>query len=125
MKKLLTLIAIILLVSALALTFASCSPAGTYKFESIKYDVGSMHFEYKVGDKIMGVSFDGNVVTLTLNRDGTYSLVSTVPGYEVEETGGWKKDGDKILFDDSGYTATVKGKTMTIEKSGVVIVLKR
>ena len=125
MKKILSMIAIIVFVSALALTFTACGPVGTYKFESIKYDAGVVHFEYKVGDSFMGVSFDEDIVTLTLKRDGTYALSCGIPEFQAEEGGKWEKDGDKIVFDDGEYTATVKGKELALEYGDMLFVLKK
>ena len=128
MKKVLAMVLVAVMLSALALTLVACSPAGTYKFDSVTMSYGAINYEYKAGEKIQGVSIDENAIILELNKDGTYVFTSTFPGYEIEEEGTWEKDGKKIVFDDGEFEATIDGKTLTLEMDEgmhMVIVLKK
>lgn len=124
MKKIIAIIATIVLISALALTLVACSPAGEYKFESMKITAGAVSTEIVAGEKYLGVTVERDAITLTINRDGTYVLESTFPGFRMSKSGNWTKDGDKITFDDL-FTATKKGKTLTAEYDGAVFVVKK
>ena len=125
MKKILAIIAIVVLISALALTFTACSPVGTYYFESIKVTSGGVTIEYKAGEQgAMGVTIEATAATLVLNEDGTYVFESTIPGATFSEKGKWTKDGDKITFDDE-FSATLKGKTLTADMNGAILVMKK
>lgn len=128
MKKVLAMVLLAVMVSALALTLVACSPAGTYKFDSVTMSYGAINYEYKAGEKVYGVSIDENAIILELNKDGTYVFTSTFPNWEVDETGTWEKDGKKIVFDDGEFEATIDGKTLTLEMDEgmhMVIVLKK
>ena len=119
MKKVLAVIAVIVLISALALTLVACSPAGTYKFRSAKYEKFGVSVEYVAGEDA-----EEDDVILTLNKDGTYEFTSKLPGMTVTEKGTWTKDGDKITFDED-FTATLDGKTLTGEYKGFTLVMSR
>ena len=128
MKKVLAMVLVAVMVSALALTLVACSPAGTYKFDSVTMSYGAINYEYKAGEKVYGVSIDEDAIILELNKDGTYVFTSTFPNWEVDETGTWEKDGKKIVFDDGEFEATIDGKTLTLEMDEgmhMVIVLKK
>ena len=125
MKKTIAIIAVIMLLSALALTFTACSPAGTYYFESMKYTSGGVSIEYKAGEQnAMGITIEATAATLVLNKDGTYVFESSIPGATFSEKGTWVKDGDKITFDDE-FTATLSGKTLTADMGGATLVMKK
>ena len=115
MKKVLAMVLVAVMISALALTLVACSPAGVYKFESLSMSYGSLNYEYKAGEKVQGVSIGSDAIILTLNKDGTYVFQSNFPGWEVDESGTWEKDGDKIIFDDGEYEAEIDGKTLILE----------
>lgn len=129
MKKVLAMVLLAVMVSALALTLVACSPVGTYKFDSVTMSYGAINYEYKAGEKVYGVSIDEDAIILELNKDGTYVFTSTFPNWEVDETGTWEKDGKKIVFDDGEFEATIDGKTLTLEMDEdgmhMVIVLKK
>ena len=125
MKRILAVIVIALIVTALALTFVACSPAGTYQFASMKYTSGGVSIEYVAGEKsALGITVEPTAATLELNKDGTYSFESTLPGFTFSEKGTWTKDGDTITFDDD-FTATIDGKTLTATIDGVTIVMSK
>ena len=129
MKKVLAMVLLAVMVSALALTLVACSPAGTYKFDSVTMSYGAINYEYKAGEKVYGVSIDENAIILELNKDGAYVFTSNFPNWEVDETGTWEKDGKKIIFDEGIYEANIDGKTLTLEMDEegmhMVIVLKK
>ena len=124
MKKIIAIIAIVALVSALALTLVACGPSGEYKFESMKFTVGAVSTEIVAGEKYMGVTIEKEAVILTIKRDGTYEIKSTIPGATLSESGTWTKDGDEITFDGL-FTATKKGRKLTAEYNGATFVLKK
>ena len=124
MKKIIAIIAIVALVSALALTLVACGPSGEYKFESLEIKVGAVSTKITAGESYMGVTVEKDSITMKINRDGTYELKSTIPGWSISESGKWTKDGDRIAFDDL-FTATVKGKTLTAEYNGATFVMKK
>lgn len=129
MKKVISIMASIVLIALCVVALCGCSPAGEYKLESLKMSVGGVTVEYAVGEKILGVAVKEDSVTLTLNADGTYEFKSGISAAYVSEKGTWTKKGSTITFDDS-FTATVKGKTLTVDYSeegtgSIVYVMKR
>lgn len=115
MKKVLATVLVAVMISALALTLVACSPTGVYKFETLSISYGAINYEYAAGEKVQGVSIDADAIILTLNKDGTYVFQSHFPGWEVDESGTWEKDGDVIIFDDGAYEAEIDGKTLILE----------
>ena len=124
MKRIVALMAIAVLVSALCFALVACSPAGEYKFESVELTVAGVDVKYTVGDQVAGVTVTANVMTLEIKKDGTYLFSSTFPGFTVSESGNWTKDGDRIYFDDL-IVATIKGKTLTADYEQMTIVMKK
>ena len=64
---------------------------------------------------------------LTLNKDGTATLITSMDEPEVE-TGTWKKIDSKtveITFDGEAQTCSCDGKKLTIEADGAKVVLKK
>lgn len=125
MKRILAVALIAIVVTALALTFVACSPAGTYQFASMKYTSGGVSVEYKAGEKsALGITVEATAATLELKKDGTYTFESTLPGLTLSEEGTWTKEGDTITFDDD-FTATIDGKTLTAVYAGITVVMTK
>ena len=101
MKKIIAIVAVIMLLAASVCVLAACSPAGEYKFVSYKASSGGVTVEYKAGESYMGVTVEADSVTLEL-----------------------KKDGKNIKIDDE-YTAELKGKTLTLELGNAIFTMKR
>ena len=126
MKKVISVVLVLALLSVCVVALVACSPAGDYKFESCKGKIFGVTIEYVAGED----NVTKDAVTLTINRDGTYSFTSNLEYAKVTQSGKWEKKGNTITFDDE-YTATVKGKTLTLssgdEESNnyLVFVLKR
>lgn len=124
MKKIIAIVAVIMLLAASVCVLAACSPAGEYKFVSYKASSGGVTVEYKAGESYMGVTVEADSVTLELKKDGTYTFTSSIPGFSVSNSGTWAKDGKNIKFDDE-YTAELKGKTLTLELGNAIFTMKR
>ncbi len=126
MKKVLALVSVVVIATVLALTLVACSPAGTYKFDSLSYTSGGVSVEYKAGEEIAsGVTIEADAATLELKKDGTYVFESKIPYFTISRQGKWTKDGDKISFDDDDFIATIDGKTLTADYNGMTIVMTR
>ena len=70
-------------------------------------------------------SMMGIPMTMTLNADGTGTMISPVQGGEAPAA--WTMEGDKITItvNDSPATGTVTADAITLEESGMEIVFTR
>lgn len=135
MKKMkICLVGILTLMLTLVCFVACGGVAGTYKFKSMKSNVGGVEISYEAGQELPGVGkLDENYMVLELKSDGT--VVASTNG-EVEEDAEsamtWEEVDGKIVFKTAGVevmTATVDGSTMTISQNtagvSVTIVLEK
>ena len=101
---------------------------GTYKFSKMTYTEGGMQIELEAGEEFMGMmTLSEDFMQLTLNKDGTATLITSMDEPEVE-TGTWKKIDSKtveITFDGEAQTCSCDGKKLTIEADGAKVVLKK
>ena len=109
MKKVISVVLVLALLSVCVVALTACSPAGDYKFDSCKGKLAGFTVEDVAGED----NVTKDAVTLTINKDGTYSFTSNLALVKVSQSGKWEKKGNTITFDDQ-YTATVKGKTLTL-----------
>ena len=113
-----------------SLVFAGCQAKieGTYKFSSMSYSEGGVQIEINAGEQFMGMmTLSEDFMTLTLNADGTATMIMKADGEETA-TGTWKKvDNSNITltFDSEPQTCAFDGKTITISMDGTTIVLKK
>ena len=122
MKKVLSSIALfVLLVSCVFM--AACSPAGTYKFDSLSYAESGMAVEIKAGEKFLGVTITEDFMTLQLNKDGTG--VISFQGESSELT--WVKEGDviKIIANGEPQEFKMDGNKLSINIDGTLLILKK
>ena len=70
-------------------------------------------------------SFAGVAMTMTLNADGTASMIA--PGQEGEATGTWTQEGDQvtITINDSPATGTVTEEGILLSEGGMELVFTR
>ena len=122
MKKILsTALAFSLIVCCMFML--ACSPAGTYKFDSLSYSALGVTVEVKAGEKYMGITIDEDYMTLQLNKDGTGTI--STQGVSADLT--WEKDGDVVKITSSGNLLEFKidGNKLIIDQGGMQIVLKK
>ena len=91
-----------------------CSPAGTYKFESLT--VGAFGFEktYEVGQEYNGQELTADYFTLQLNDDGTAVIGDDGETFNCQ----WTEEEGTITFkqnDFTLYTATLDGNKMIVK----------
>ena len=126
MKKILSSILMFSLVVCCMFMMA-CSPAGTYKFESLSYSAGGISVEVKAGEKFMGVTVSEDYMTLQLNEGGTGSLSTQGVSADIS----WKKEGDVIKVSSSDENAgdilefKIDGNKLYVDKDGMSFVLKK
>jgi hypothetical protein len=122
-----------------ALLVAGCgsgaaSVAGVYELdkEAVKTSIqAEMKKAEESGDAEMGAQFGGAMIlgmidsltmTVTLNADGTASMVADIMGDQNTATGTWKLDGEAITItavspgeEPETITGTVAGSKMTLK----------
>ncbi len=120
MKKVLASLVVSML-TICCLFMVGCSPAGTYKFESMSYSVGGLEISIKAGQEYLGVTVTEDFAVLELKKDGTG--IFTSQGESTEMT--WEKDGDIIKLTADGETVEVKidGDKLILEVDGTKLVL--
>lgn len=118
MKKL--ILTLICVLSLCLLTSCDSNVSGTYKFSSMETSVVGQSVVVKANEKssLLGVTLNENYIVLTLNADGTYTLVldgEQTNNYEVEETGTYSvNDGVLSLTSTDGVTATGECSSNTV-----------
>ena len=102
------------------LTACGSEIEGTYKFSSMTYNGVTIN----AGDTVEGYTYDADMMTITVNKDGTYEM--SEGGDTVSGT--WKqKEGDvyTITFEGESMDVTIKDGTMTFEMEGRTMVMKK
>lgn len=129
MKKLLNQL-LVWMVVCFAVLLAGCSKnwEGTYKFKSMRYEESGMTVEVEAGEEVMGMlTLTEDFAVLTLNEDGTATMVINF-GEEMTQEGTWQKDENgklALTFDGSTETFECDGKTVSFEMEGAYIVLEK
>ena len=122
MKKILSSMLVLTLVVCCAFMVA-CSPAGTYKFDSLSYSESGISVEVKAGEKFMGVTITEDFMTLQLNKDGTGIL--SFQGESTQLT--WVKENNAIKITSNGEIQEFKidGNKLSITIDGTLLILKK
>lgn len=119
MKKILTVISAAIAAVVIAVLFAACSSnyVGTYKFSSMKMDMGGAIIEVKAGEEFQGMTLTEDYMVLEIKDGDTWTMTTMGSG---SESGTWKTEGDNIILTDSSgesITATLSGNTLTISQT--------
>jgi len=117
MKKLLALC----LVAILAMTcFVGCGQTGTYKLDSI--EVAGQSYSIS-SDEVKQMGLTADAMTIELKSGGKAVLTANGEKTDAE----YKISGSTITLsaDGDSYDATIDGGKITIEYSGVKMVLKK
>lgn len=116
---------------ALCIFMAACSSSfsGTYKFYSMSMDAGGVSINYEVGKEYMGVTFNEDAFTLTVNEDNTWTMSTKMMGANETVSGTWEEKDGKYYLTADGETdtieVTVDGKKITFDQEGAKVVLKK
>ena len=113
MKKLISLILVMLLICMAIPTMAEEDVTGDWYLKTMK-----------MGDQEYDAASIGYAITMTLNADGTMSMA--MPGQEPV-AGTWVLEGDKITVtaDDSPAEGTVSEGTITLAQEGMEMIFTR
>ncbi len=131
MKKVFAGILMSVVTVAFCIFMAACSSSfsGTYKFNSMSMDAGGVSINYEVGKEYNGVTFNEDMITLTVNDDNTWSMSTQMMGANETTEGTWEeKDGKYYLTaegESEAIEVTVVGKKITFEQDGAKVVLKK
>ena len=133
MKKLKTFLLTILIgaFTCCMFLFGACgaSIAGTYKFESLTYTEGGVSMELKAGEKFMGaITLSEEIMTITLNEDGTATVTEAMEEESETETGTWKKVDEhtiELTIDDETQSLAWNEDTLTLNVDGIKMNLKK
>ena len=105
MKKILVVVATLILVMTCAMMVACGGVEGTYKFSSMTYGETTV----KAGEEFQGQKLDADSFTYTLEKDG---VLKVTEGEESME-GTWKASEE-----EGKYELTIASETVTVEISG-------
>lgn len=131
MKKLLTIIlAVVLAVACLGLVACKQdeptgdgSICGTYKLSSVIYEGNEITIGSQEADSL---GFTADTVVLTINSDGTATLVNiaVADGYA---SGTWTREGNDFIMtvDTESQIFAISNNTITIIGDGEVIILTK
>ncbi len=92
-------------------------PYGTYNFYSMTVIEGSKETTIKVGDKLGGVDIPADMMSMTLNKDGT--VVYVVRDFDDTGTVGGVTSTGTFTVSDKSIIVTIDGKTTTYIWDGV------
>ena len=118
------LTALATMILCVCLTACSSNIAGTYKFYSMKGDMGGVSIDVKVGDKLMGmITLTEDYMVLTINEDNT----ATMKTGETTMNGKWSKEDGKyyLEFDGEKQEIQISGNKLTMSQDGTELVLKK
>ncbi len=127
MKKFLTSLALTTMLVCCLMMFAcggNADVTGTYKFESIKGEMGGVIVDAKVGDTIMGgMELTKDFMTLTIKDDNTATFVSQGD----EQTGTWEQKDGKIIItiEEEAIEFTKDGNKLVVEEAGMKVTLSK
>ena len=149
-KKIAIALISLVAVVVMALSFAACGVAGTYKLEELSVTYKGEVYTVKAGEDLvivdqigettstMGTTIDAKSCVITFKSDGTYSITMSLPvffgtGVKTEtkhDEGKWEEQDGKInILDDDGkvtQTFTVENNRIVFEIEGFYkIVLKK
>lgn len=131
MKKVIAGIFTGLVTVALCVIMAACSASfeGVYKFNSMSMNEGGISINYEVGKEYMGVTFNEDVFTLTVNSDKTWTMATKMFGEGDTVKGTWEEKDGKYYLTAEGETeaieVTLDGNKITFEQEGAKVVLKK
>lgn len=91
------------------------SIVGEYEFSSMKMTIAGQEIEVKAGEEFQGITFSADAATLSVKKDGTFTM-TTQMGATASVEGTWEKT-------DKGYTFTADGVPVTITKDGSKLIL--
>ena len=101
MKKLTLSILTLILIVISSLSFSACTKSyvGEYYFSSLTMDMGGMTISMKAGEETFGEMIEPDMMTLTINEDGTAVMTSKLME-EISEAENltWEKGEDGTLI---------------------------
>ena len=112
MKKVIVIILLLAIVGGCAAAFYGFYPVGEYKLESVSMKMGGVMVDYQVGESFFGLALSPDVATLTLNKDHTYVMKSSLIGF-ASATGTWKMEGLAIVLDGE-HAARLKWRRIEV-----------
>lgn len=128
MKRVTKTLAALLIALCAVAAFAGCGKknvSGTYKFESMKTEVGGISAELKVGEKYMGlITLSEDFMTYILNEDGTVEIKALdTPAAK----GTWELNGSELSVTVGAITTKgeCNGKTIVIAQDGNMLTLRK
>ena len=86
------------------------SIVGEYEFSSMKMTIAGQEIEVKAGEEYQGITFSADLATLSVKKDGTFTMTTNM-GVTATVEGTWEKT-------DNGYTFTSDDEPITITKDG-------
>ena len=124
MKKLTLSLLALMLILISSLSFGACAKpyVGEYSFSSLTMDMGSITVSMKAGEETFGEIVEADMMTLTVNEDGTAVMTSKLMD-EIAETENltWEKGEDGALIftsvtepEEEPVTATYEKGTLTM-----------
>ena len=121
MKKFLTVISAAIAAVVIAVLFAACAAnyAGTYKFDSMKMDMGGAIIEVKAGEEFSGMTLTEDFMVLEIKDDETWTMTMNMGGAN-SESGTWTTNSEGIVLKDSSGEEVVgklSGNLLTITMS--------
>lgn len=122
MKKFLTFISAAIAAAVIAILFAACSAnyAGTYKFDSMKMDMGGAIIEVKAGEPFNGVTITEDYVVLEIKDDETWVMTTNMGSQGATEEGTWTTNSEGIVLkasDGSEIVGKLSGKILTLSEN--------
>lgn len=120
MKKILVVVATLILVMTCAMMVACGGVEGTYKFSSMTYGETTV----KAGEEFEGQKISADDMVIVIEKDGVLKMKEG--GEEI--TGTWKAvEGDKydLTINGSTESVTISGGKITMEMSGRTLVFEK
>lgn len=132
MKKIISIIATVIMMVALCITMTACSASivGTYKLETMTTQIGNEKITLEVGKDYNGDTVEADDVVFTINNDKTWTMKSDVMGKNFDANGTWEeRDGKYYLavegMDNHEIEATLDGNKLTLKAAGWEVVAKK
>lgn len=122
MKKILTVVSATIAAVVIAVLFAACSAnyAGTYKFSSMKMDMGGAIVEVEAGKPFQGVTITEDYVVLEIKDDETWVMTTKMSSSSTPQEGTWTTNSEGIVLkasDGSEIIGKLSGNVLTLSES--------
>lgn len=133
MKKTLAIVLTLMLAATLCVGLIACNSGveGTYKFKSMKMDLGAIKMDIEAGKEVdlMGtkMTVEADAYVLTINADNTLKFEVNFMGETASIEGTWEQKDGKILLTMEGETteATLSGNTLSFTQDGMELKLAK